>query len=186
MTDAEKAARAAGIREAADRLQSLIKEFRAEGATASVELLMLAMGRITQNDNAPAPAGVRVKPLVWYGKPDGQAQRIGRCGDIAYSVRYDMGAWGYKRHGESGLTVSYKGGRTFTDEADAINGADVDHEARIMDALESAPAGVTVQEAAKIADMVWAEYSDSSEKKWTFRKEHVENAIRRALSGDRT
>jgi hypothetical protein len=86
--------------------------------------------------SATQPSQVRVKPLVWYGKPEGQDQRIGRCGDIAYSVRYDMGAWGYTRQGESGLTISYKDGRTFTDEADAINGADVDHEARIMAALD--------------------------------------------------
>lgn len=45
-----------------------------------------------------------------------------------------------------------------------------------------APAGVTVQEAAKLADAVWSEYSGSIKDKWTFRKEHVENAILRALS----
>ena len=82
---------------------------------------------------------VRVKPLEWYGKPEGQDQRIGRCGDIAYSVRFAMGSWGYTRSGKSGLTVGYKGGPRFKDEADAINGADVDHEFRILAALEPAP-----------------------------------------------
>ena len=78
----------------------------------------------------------RIKPLIWYGKPEGQDVRIGRCGDIAYSVRFDMDNWGYTRKGESGLIISYKGGPIFQCEADAIDGADVDHEARILAALE--------------------------------------------------
>ena len=31
-------------------------------------------------------------------------------------------------------------------------------------------------------DAVWTEYTDSIESKWTFRKEHVQNAILRALA----
>jgi hypothetical protein len=31
-------------------------------------------------------------------------------------------------------------------------------------------------------EAVWAEYTDSIESKWTFRKEHVQNAILRALA----
>ena len=80
----------------------------------------------------------RIKPLIWYGKPEGQDVRIGRCGDIAYSVRFDMDNWGYTRKGESGLIISYKGGPIFQCEADAIDGADVDHKTRILAALEPA------------------------------------------------
>jgi hypothetical protein len=35
--------------------------------------------------------------------------------------------------------------------------------------------------AERITDAVWLEYRDSIENKWVFRKEHVDNAIRRAL-----
>lgn len=94
------------------------------------------------------PAVPQIKPLTWYGKPapltwfgrpNPQEQRIGRCGQIAYSVRFDMEAWGYSRSGETGFTVSRIGGTSFKDEADAIDGADEDHERRIREALITAP-----------------------------------------------
>lgn len=78
---------------------------------------------------------MKVKPLVWYGKPNAQKARIGRCGDFSYSVCFDMGAWGYCRRGDTGLTVSRIGGASFKDEADAIDGANEDHEARILSAI---------------------------------------------------
>jgi len=34
----------------------------------------------------------------------------------------------------------------------------------------------------RVADEVWSEYQDSISEKWTFRKDHVDNAIRRALA----
>ena len=78
----------------------------------------------------------RVRPLVWGDRPDGLDYRIGRCGQISYCVRCENGQWGYSRHGDVGLTVSYKGLPLFTDEQDAINGAEVDHRARILAALD--------------------------------------------------
>jgi hypothetical protein len=33
-----------------------------------------------------------------------------------------------------------------------------------------------------IVDAVWAEYADSVKDRWTFRKEHIENAIKRAIA----
>jgi hypothetical protein len=33
-----------------------------------------------------------------------------------------------------------------------------------------------------IVDAVWAEYADSVKDRWTFRKEHIENAINRAIA----
>jgi hypothetical protein len=35
---------------------------------------------------------------------------------------------------------------------------------------------------AALVEAVWLEYADSLESKWTFRKEHVDNAIRRTLA----
>lgn len=78
----------------------------------------------------------RVKPLVWYDKPEGQEQRIGRCGRTSYGVRFKMGLWGYQRSGERGHVVSHFGGALFKDEADAMLGANNDHERRILEALE--------------------------------------------------
>jgi len=34
----------------------------------------------------------------------------------------------------------------------------------------------------ELVDSVWAEYEDSAKSKWTFRREHVENAIRATLA----
>ena len=81
-------------------------------------------------------SGARVKALVWYGKPEGQDIRIGRCGQIAYSVSFQMGSWGYSRQGDVGHVVGYKGCIPFRSEADAMDGADLDHEARILSALD--------------------------------------------------
>ena len=85
--------------------------------------------------------GVRVRPLVWYNQPEGQDVRIGRCGQIAYAVGFKLGAWGYQRHGDSGHTISRPGGVSFKDERDAIDGADEDHERRILEALIDAGRG---------------------------------------------
>lgn len=93
----------------------------------------------------------RVRPLVWGDRPDGLDYRIGRCGQISYCVRCENGQWGYSRHGDVGLTVSYKGLPLFTDEQDAINGAEVDHRARILSALEPDPAVVRMREALELA-----------------------------------
>ncbi|MDR6266568.1 hypothetical protein [Roseobacter sp. N2S] len=96
---------------------------------------------------------VKVKPIVWYDKPDGQEVRIGRAdnGD-AYSVKCDFGTWGYtnRRHG-AGFITSRLGGVSFIDEDDAISGANEDHERHILSALDISPTHpVTVQEAAKV------------------------------------
>lgn len=96
---------------------------------------------------------VKVKPIVWYDKPDGQEVRIGRAdnGD-AYSVKFDFGTWGYtnRRYGD-GFIASRLGGVSFIDEDDAISGANEDHELHILSALDISPARpVTVQEAAKV------------------------------------
>lgn len=82
---------------------------------------------------------VQVKPLIWYGKPDHQNIRIGRCGEVSYSVGFKMGLWGYRRRGEGGHTASYMGGAIFTCEADAIDGADIDHKRRALAVIEPAP-----------------------------------------------
>ena len=127
---------------------------------------------------------VRVKPLEWYGKPEGQDQRIGRCGDIAYSVRFDMGSWGYTRSGKSGLTVGYKGGPLFKDEADAINGADVDHEFRILAAIiEPAPDhaewDAAIEAAAKVVrDCIYRDSAGTG-----FDEDQFESAIRQLKKG---
>jgi hypothetical protein len=59
------------------------------------------------------------------------------------------------------LTVAWMAGR---------ESAKDEYKTRIAAALEEA------------ADEVWAEYQDSISEKWTFRKDHVDNAIRRALA----
>jgi len=46
-------------------------------------------------------------------------------------------------------------------------------------AREGWEAGRDVQH---IVDAVWAEYADSVKDRWTFRKEHIENAIKRAIA----
>ena len=77
-----------------------------------------------------------VKPLTWFDRPDGQDARIGRYDQIAYGVSSLRRQWGYRRHGEVGLTVSYKGGPLFTDEQDAMKGAEADYRDRIAAALD--------------------------------------------------
>ncbi len=85
-------------------------------------------------------ANVRVKPLVWYDRPDGQASRIGRCGDVAYGVEcVGDGVWSFRRAGEKGRVIAVNGGPVFADEEDAMRGADLDHLRRIRAALEPAP-----------------------------------------------
>ena len=38
------------------------------------------------------------------------------------------------------------------------------------------------RDTAALVDAVWSEYRDSVNNKWTFRKDHVENAVRRTLA----
>lgn len=99
---------------------------------------------------------VTVKPLVWYGKPNAQHQRIGRAGAVAYSVSFAMGHWGYTKGNQSGHTVSAIGGAFFNSEYDAISGADDDHERFILNAITTRPASEVrleaLQEAAKICE----------------------------------
>jgi hypothetical protein len=50
------------------------------------------------------------------------------------------------------------------------------------DALAALPAVKTAPDVAALVEAVWGEYLDSISSGWLFRKEHVENAIRRALA----
>jgi hypothetical protein len=102
-TQARAEGRAEGIREAAERLQSLIAEFRDEGASASVELLMLAMGRITiDTPTATQPAQVSVADAAKMLLDDdialskmAQAMHDGPLGadDHWFSDARPQGAW---------------------------------------------------------------------------------------------
>ncbi len=104
----------------------------------------------------------RVRPLVWGDRPDGLDYRIGRCGQISYCVRCENGQWGYSRHGDVGLAVSYKGLPLFTDEQDAINGAEVDHRARILAALEPDPAVARMREPdSDWGDFIWSALNEA-------------------------
>ena len=51
-----------------------------------------------------------------------------------------------------------------------------------IEAEKHAIARAALEKAAeRITDAVWLEYRDSIENKWVFRKEHVDNGIRRAI-----
>ena len=89
---------------------------------------------------APQPVGVKVKPLFWYDPPEGETYRIGRCGQIAYTVQFDFGRWGYRSNHTNGFVISRKGGVLFKDQADAMAGCDEDHERRIRAVLDPQPA----------------------------------------------
>jgi hypothetical protein len=87
--------------------------------------------------DAPAPAGVTIKPLVWEYHPAGAiaAPPTGH----AYIIDTRM----------KGRVYSLKGfnpAREFGSIDEAKAAAQADYEARIMAALETAPAGVTVPE----------------------------------------
>ena len=41
---------------------------------------------------------------------------------------------------------------------------------------------VHTPDVAELVDAVWSEYEGSVKERWTFRKEHIENAIRAALA----
>jgi len=163
MTDTEKAARAAGIREAAEACKKWAEGWIDEdGLQVYPSAEWCAEELLTFIDNAPAHAGVRVKLLVWkerYNKNTGKTEWDANC---------DLLKIGWTAYDEEAKVAT-----------------DRNRAARIMAALEPAAAGATVQESEKIVDAVWAEYSDSIKEKWTFRKAHVENAVRRALSENR-
>jgi hypothetical protein len=102
-----------------------------------------------------------VKPLEWYEKPDGQKTRIGRCGQISYGVSFEMGNWGYRRRGDVGHVVSRPGTAFFNSEADAMRGAEEDHEARALSALTADPRAMVaaaLERAAEVAS-IHSEYS---------------------------
>jgi hypothetical protein len=94
----------------------------------------LASGGDWMEGDAPE---TMIKPLIWYDKPKGQDARIGRCASVAYSVSNKLGSWGYTRQGDVGHTISYKGCCVFTDEQDAMDGADEDHVNRITETLNA-------------------------------------------------
>jgi hypothetical protein len=52
---------------------------------------------------------------------------------------------------------------------------------QMMDRIEELEAKLA-KAVERVADEVWSEYQDSISEKWTLRKDHVDNAIRRALA----
>jgi hypothetical protein len=158
---------------------------------------MLAMGRITQNDDAPAPTQpvhVRVKPLVW------RRADLSAWGEYADAglLRYRM-TWTYRDDHEVLFTmkcehdgrVLYEGG----DEEAAISAAQADYEARIMAALEPAPAGVTVQDSIYLREVEtireavargWCAPKNRTKQMDFDLAEAITQEVIRALSGDRT
>lgn len=108
--------------------------------------------------------GYVVKPLVWYGKPNEQKQRIGRCGQVAYSVSFNLDCWGYTRSGEGGHVVSDLGStRLYQSELEAIDGADKDHERRVTASITPAPdtREAALREAVDACDAVLREAVDA-------------------------
>lgn len=140
-------------------------------------------------------AGVRVKPLEWFDKPEGQDVRIGRCGEVSYGVECQNGSWGYRREGQVGLVVG-RPWYIFRDEQDAMRGAEEDHETRIRSALlpagQPAPA-MDVREAARVllADeasiqQLAAEYRSRSSRSLGLAQWEIMEAALRALAKDPT
>jgi hypothetical protein len=117
--------RASGIREAAEVASSFGCCHVPNEIAADILALL----------DAPAPAGVTIKPLVWGYHPEGAiaAPPTGH----AYIIDTRM----------KGRVYSIKGfnpAREFESKDEAKAAAQADYEARIMAALEPAPAGVTV------------------------------------------
>ena len=128
MTSEYERGHAAGIRDVLEILDD-------EGSIGNSRRRILALL------DAPAPAGVTVKPLVWGYHPAGTiaAPPTGH----AYIIDTRMKGRVYSVKG-------FKPEREFGSLDEAKAAAQTDYEARIMAALEPAPAGVTVQEAAKV------------------------------------
>jgi hypothetical protein len=148
---------------------------------------------ITSTDayNAGKAAGVRVKPLVWEGFRAGPYWIEVEAGGLAHLF------CAYDRDDE-GVEAIKGGYLTLVSIDDLKVAAQADYEARIMAALEPAPAGVTVQEAAKV--LLEADEWMPQKAKLAAVKAHLERdskiqpvavgaawrAALRALSGDRT
>jgi hypothetical protein len=94
--------------------------------------------------NAPAPAGVTIKPLVWE-----DFDERGAKASAFYNANYLIQLW--KGRGQFEVSMSYPGhqtgydGERWHDTLEAAKAAaQADYEARIMAALEPSPAGMTV------------------------------------------
>jgi hypothetical protein len=139
MTEAYNAGRAAGIRDAVKVARECIYHDSAgtgfeENRFDDTILALL---------DSPAPAGVMIKPLVWGYHPEGAiaAPPTGH----AYIIDTRM----------KGRVYSIKGfnpAREFESKDEAKAAAQADYEARIMAALEPAPAGVTVEDMPPLTD----------------------------------
>jgi hypothetical protein len=163
MTDAYNAGRAAGIREAAAVVQQMQDRKQVVWPKDILALL----------DSAPAPAGVTVKPLVWTKTSSGTSRFPAWSSDNGMVVEsLNMGGFCW-------------GGQSFDTLDAAKAAAQADYEARILAALEPAPAGVTVddQEQAFMAAVWEALKADANDLR---KQKRILSAFRSVLSGDRT
>ena len=179
MTDAYNAGRAAGIRECLAIAQEALTG-DADGRDIHAAILALL-------GSAPAPAGVRVKPLVWECTDWSSGDGVRGENDCEWTAE----VWPLNSY-----IISWFGGDKFeintptdttlkaTSLEAAKAAAQADYDARVMAALEPAPAGVTVDQEQAFMAAVWdALKSDANDLR---KQKRILSAFRSALSEGRT